>query len=403
LLGFVNSLKPISLARSGKHDVASSKLSASAFSRVLRLVLPATIATIFSWMLCQFGLYTKSLESDAFWLMYNTPAPSPNVFAAMVDLKKALVDTWSLGSDNAYDQPQWALVHLLQGSFMTIMVLLMTIRMTPGWRTLLVVILTFISLDWSTHIADRKSVHTMCFYLLTIYLALVGFTCFMGVALAELSMSSLAQTLAPFSSIISPFVALFGLVLMSYPNSNPSTAPWSASMMTFGRAHFGNHELERVYGSAGGVLLIAAIIISPYARSVLSKQPLKWLGKVSFAIYLVHGTVMRTVFAWALWLGSKKQDVDVSVSHSDEGGWEIYQTANRYLIPGATRCFVATCVLLLATLLASHLWSSKIEPFCAKTSGVVEKLVQGQLLGVNTQELLPSKNDEKSLLPTRRD
>jgi hypothetical protein len=161
LLGFVNSLKPIGLARAGKHDVASSKLSASAFSRVLRLILPATIATSFSWLLCQLGLYTMSQESDAFWLMTNTPAPSPNVFAAVVDLKTALVDTWSLQSDNAYDQPQWALVHLLQGSFMTIMVLLMTIRMTPGWRILLVVILAFVSLDWSTHIGDRKSGRSM--------------------------------------------------------------------------------------------------------------------------------------------------------------------------------------------------------------------------------------------------
>jgi hypothetical protein len=132
-------------------------------------------------------------------------------------------------------------------------------------------------------------------------------------------------------------------------------------------------------------------------------QPLKWLGKVSFAIYLVHGTVMRTIFAWALFLGSEKQELDVSVSHSDEGGWEIYQTAIRYLVPSTSRCVIATCVLLLATLLVSQLWSAKVEPLCAKTSSMVEKLVQGQFSGVDSQELFPIHDVEKSLLPTRRD
>lgn len=156
LMGFVNSLKPVSLARSGKADAASAKLAASAFSRVLRLVLPAAFATCFSWLLCQLGFYEMSRQSDAFWLEHNTPEPSLNIFAAFVDLKNAMVDTWLLATDNAYDQPQWALIYLLQGSLMTILALLMTINMTPLWRTLSLGILALISIDWSYHIGDRE-------------------------------------------------------------------------------------------------------------------------------------------------------------------------------------------------------------------------------------------------------
>lgn len=156
LMGFVNSLKPVALARSGKADAASAKLATSAFSRVLRLVLPAAFATCLSWLLCQLGFYEMSRQSDAFWLEANTPEPSLNIFAAFVDLKSALVNTWLLATDNVYDQPQWALIYLLQGSLMTILALLMTINMTPLWRTLSLGILAFVSLDWSHRIGDRK-------------------------------------------------------------------------------------------------------------------------------------------------------------------------------------------------------------------------------------------------------
>lgn len=156
-MGFVNSLKPISLARSGKSDAAATKLAASAFSRIFRLMLPAAFATCASWLLCQLGFYEMSRQSDAFWLHHNTPEPSLNIFAAFVDLKDALVDTWVLGADNRYDQPQWALIYLLQASLMTILALLMTIRMTPLWRTVSLLILALVSIDWSNHIGDRKS------------------------------------------------------------------------------------------------------------------------------------------------------------------------------------------------------------------------------------------------------
>jgi peptidoglycan/LPS O-acetylase OafA/YrhL len=386
LMGFVNALKPLSLARSGKSDAASSKLAASAFSRVCRLMLPAAFATCLSWLLCQLGFYEMSRESDAFWLSQNTPEASTNIFAAFVDLKDGIINTWLLATDNRYDQPQWALIYLMQGSLMIILGLLMTIKMAPLWRTISLSILAVASVDWSHHIGDPWT----------------GLTCFFGIILAEFSMSKLATMLAPLSPLLTPPIIVFALVLMSYPASNPSGAPWSAFLEQFGYTHFGPQALDRMYGSIGGVLLAAAIIISPHARVLLSQRPLKWLGKVSFAIYLLHGTFMRTIFAWLLFFGAEKQEFQEKISR----GWEAeeFMAVWRYPVPGTFRCTVATVALLASTLAGSQLWNLKVEPVCARVTTLLEKLVSGSLTNDDALNAMSKENPEKQpILPLRRD
>jgi hypothetical protein len=157
LMGFVNALKPIQLARDGQVDKALNKLASSSFGRIFRLVLPATAATVISWFLCNVGLYHKAGLSDAYWLNANTPRPSPTWLQAFVDLLSGLEATWTFGPENVYDQPQWALIFLLQGSFMVISALFLVVSMTPLWRTVALMILAFWSLNWSRAIGDRKS------------------------------------------------------------------------------------------------------------------------------------------------------------------------------------------------------------------------------------------------------
>jgi peptidoglycan/LPS O-acetylase OafA/YrhL len=156
LLGFVNALKPIKLARSGLPEQGAANLANGAFGRICRLILPATAATALSWTLCQMGFFEAALESDAFWLHSTTPSRSSNPAAAMMDLLRAIKSTWSLGQDNPYDQPQWAMIYLLQGSVMVITALTLTVNMTVPWRVATILLLCFWSLDWSWELRDRK-------------------------------------------------------------------------------------------------------------------------------------------------------------------------------------------------------------------------------------------------------
>jgi hypothetical protein len=72
LLGFVNSLKPLQLARSGAVSEALGSLSTGAFRRTGRLVFPATLVTFLTWLVCQFGAFQLARRVDAFWLRSTT-------------------------------------------------------------------------------------------------------------------------------------------------------------------------------------------------------------------------------------------------------------------------------------------------------------------------------------------
>jgi hypothetical protein len=156
LMGFVNALKPIKLAKQRKADTALSNLAVSAFRRTFRLILPATTATVISWLVCQLGMYETARNGDAYWLYTYTPSMSQSWGTAMEDLVYALRMTWSFNDINAYDQPQWALVYLLQGSMFIFCALLITVNLTSRWRTIFTFGFAFWSLDWTLQSRDRK-------------------------------------------------------------------------------------------------------------------------------------------------------------------------------------------------------------------------------------------------------
>lgn len=133
LLGFVNALKPLQLARRGATADALASLSTGAFRRKWRLVFPAALMTILAWLLCQFGGFQLGRRVDAYWLRATSPQPSSSLGAAVVDLIREIAGTWMYG-ENAYDQPQWALLPLFRGSLYVFMTLLALVNTTPLFR-----------------------------------------------------------------------------------------------------------------------------------------------------------------------------------------------------------------------------------------------------------------------------
>ena len=155
LSGFVNSLKAVKLVRQGNVEGALSNLAVSSFRRSFRLFLPATAATIISWFICQFGAYETARQSDAYWLYVTSPQPSYSWGTAIEDLIKAIRNTWLFNPDNVYDQPQWALLYLLEGSMVCFTALLATANLTTRWRLATYVGCWFWSWNWGIRIGDR--------------------------------------------------------------------------------------------------------------------------------------------------------------------------------------------------------------------------------------------------------
>jgi hypothetical protein len=138
LAGYVNSLKPIKLSRAGSADAALSSVAKSSFRRTGRFVIPAIIATICSWLACQFGGYKVAHVADSAWIRDTSPTPSASFAAAFYDLFQNLGTTW-LDGFNAYDRIQWTLTYLLKGSMMTYLTLFATVYVKPVWRVFICV------------------------------------------------------------------------------------------------------------------------------------------------------------------------------------------------------------------------------------------------------------------------
>lgn len=135
LMGFVNPLKPLKQAHYDDFEGALMSLSKGGINRIARLVLPAAAVTCIAWLCCQLGLFNVARHSGAYWIQVNSPDPSLSFGNAIDDLLAALRDTWTAGA-NIYDQPQWPLRYLMQGSLLIILLLTITIQATPNFRIL---------------------------------------------------------------------------------------------------------------------------------------------------------------------------------------------------------------------------------------------------------------------------
>ena len=214
----------------------------------------------------------------------------------------------------------------------------------------------------------------------------------MGIVLAELSLSDIPHQVAPISPALSPPLILLGLVLMSFPSDRPQLASWSNFLKNFGESMFPQQgELARLWGSIGCIMLVFGVLISPHARRLLSRRPLIWLGKVSFPIYLLHGTFMRSVMAWIEFIGQPVQPFEVQ-----GGDGKTYQV-NRYAQSGAFRTLVAIAICMSCTLVASHYWTKKVEPVFGKITKVAEDMM------INKGGEGIHLNGNRAMLPMRKE
>lgn len=153
LTGYVNALKPTKQAQAGNGSRALSGLASSAFRRTGRLVLPATIATVISWIICQFGLFEIGRTCEAGWIRDTCPIPGPGVSGSIRLLLTNLFTTWTTGS-NVYDSNQWTFPYLLKGSMLIFITLLATVRIHSNYRVL--VFLGLYAFNWAG--GDRKPI-----------------------------------------------------------------------------------------------------------------------------------------------------------------------------------------------------------------------------------------------------
>lgn len=176
------------------------------------------------------------------------------------------------------------------------------------------------------------------------------------------------------------FLIKIALVLMSMPSDYPEKASWSRFLHNIALTCFPpatSIGVHRVWGSIGAVLLIVGIVFSPHARRLLSLRPLRWLGTVSFPVFLLHPLFMQTVmplFAFS----SETVLSPVESGETDEDGASIKVIIRRYAQRSDFMLCVAVTVTIACTLLAAQIWTMKIEPLFGKITIWCEDLMTGK-------------------------
>ena len=191
--------------------------------------------------------------------------------------------------------------------------------------------------------------------------------------LAELSLDPEVQdytSARPFIfSSLSSLLIILGLYIISYPEENPEWAHWSASMLQVGHYIFPDgSEFARFYPSLGVSILTFGIVFNSTARRILSHWSLCWMGKMSFAIYLLHAPLIRTLLTWMLYGASALPPPEL-----DEDGQQLPPG----WVPIASRwiCFVIIPVFYILLYKIAQAWSTHVDPWCGRVTNWVEEKV----------------------------
>ncbi|KAJ1322844.1 acyltransferase family protein [Microdochium nivale] len=92
------------------------------------------------------------------------------------------------------------------------------------------------------------------------------------------------------------------LYLLSYPDTHAESTPGFRSLAAWTPRYYPSAlEKWRFWHSVGALLFLPAALRTRFlARRVLESRPALYLGRVSFAFYLVHGPVLHSVGFWIM-------------------------------------------------------------------------------------------------------
>jgi len=125
-------------------------------------------------------------------------------------------------------------------------------------------------------------------------------------------------------------------------------------------------------------MFIHSVLMSPTLQRVFSNRAFVFLGSISFALYLLHGTFIRGPLTWILFgFLPSVPGLDIIKRREDpNGGRDFLNLACNSF--GCKMVVFPMCLIWLGSLLfACTLWKAHVDTFSMKASRWVEDVTTG--------------------------
>ncbi|KAK7970363.1 hypothetical protein PG996_001208 [Apiospora saccharicola] len=370
--GYVIAVKTLTLIHRGQLDRALDSLAGSLFRRPFRLYLPIVVATLINLVLVRCdGVFQKDPTGSGgpprgatlgrqLWHWWKHTVHMINPFRN--------ID----GRANLYSPPYnghlWTIPIEFKGSLLVFLLLLAFMK-AKRWLHMSV---TFGFVCWLAQLGDLDMA-LFCAGLLLAELSIVlppgGKSGQTENGVITTTNSRPGRSLRVVRHVATLSLLFLALHLLSYPENSGYKSPGFRTLSVSVPAFYKDHEEQTQWFwiSIGSVLFILALMYSPslplrcngnktgsvdiprlstlpvtvpeasgvvQGSSDPGKQPLlqrpfttafaQYLGRISYALYLAHGTVMHTVGtrflnpAWAAWLGAEEAALDLRKTGLDD-------------------------------------------------------------------------------------
>lgn len=312
--GYVLSYKAIRLMRAGQYEKLLDSLASSTFRRAMRLFIPTSVSTFISMLFCRWEWYLKDplkrntvpVKQGDFWFQLH------DWWKHVLAISNPLVnvDGRNLYSPQ-YDGHLWTIPIEFHGSLIIFLTLLCVAKLRPWLRLSFLGGFTAYAL-WVTH--WEVFLFLSGIFLCDLHFVQASYSAYSPDAIPTPSharssvVSRVWETLTENVPTLSKTtqkmgiealaitMAIFATHILTFPDEGAESTPGFRTLYTLTpRASAAAGLTQRFWLSLSAFLLVLAMNFSSLLQYPFTTGVAQYLGKISFALYIVHGPVLYTL------------------------------------------------------------------------------------------------------------
>jgi peptidoglycan/LPS O-acetylase OafA/YrhL len=295
---------------------------------------------------------------------------------AFKSLFRAQTETWTTGWDE-YDGTQWTLHLFLEGAFLVYTTMLATILVRPKARFIVygVMYAYFWQVGKDLTVGSIKGLNIVT-----------------GMFVAELHNHYKDAATSVLPAPIPALMIICGMFMAGFPQDSANNTRWSHTMATIMHSLTAEKtDIRRYWDHLGAAFVLLGIFFSRNARKLLTSPVFNFLGRVSFPVYLLHNTFIKSVLTWMIYLPSA-----MNPPRNEKGEQQDLQRGSTTHILIAIACFYYILYRSAA------LWVKHIDPIFANMVNAATKWAYGEPQQKESRPILGSGNGpaDKGVLPS---